>query len=67
MSMTKWLSSEWFEETRAVVSDQPLFPGLSARIVAEITDGPEGTYRATGPWMRAGWRRAPRERSRAPT
>ncbi len=41
--MTKWLSPEWFEETRAMVAAQPLFPGLSARIVAEITDGPEGT------------------------
>jgi len=40
--MTNWLSPEWFEETRALVAAQPLFPGLSARIVAEITNGPEG-------------------------
>jgi predicted lipid carrier protein YhbT len=40
--MTKWLSSEWFEETRAVVADQPLLPGLSARIAADITSGPAG-------------------------
>ena len=26
----------------ALVADQPLLPGLSARIVSEITGGPEG-------------------------
>lgn len=40
--MSKWLSPAWFGEAQALVADQPLLPGLSARIVAEITDGPEG-------------------------
>lgn len=40
--MTKWLSAEWFDQTRAMAADQPEHPGLSARIQYEITGGPEG-------------------------
>lgn len=40
--MTKWLSAEWFDQTRAMAADQPGHPGLSARIQYEITGGPDG-------------------------
>jgi putative sterol carrier protein len=40
--MTKWLSTEWFDQTRSMAADQPERPGLSARIQYEITGGPEG-------------------------
>jgi putative sterol carrier protein len=40
--VTKWLSAEWFDQTRAMAADQPEHPGLSARIQYEITGGPEG-------------------------
>lgn len=40
--MTKWLSTEWFDQTRTMAADQPERPGLSARIQYEITGGPEG-------------------------
>lgn len=40
--MTKWLSAEWFDQTRAMATDQPVHPGLSARIQYEITGGPDG-------------------------
>ena len=42
--MSKWLSDEWFDETRALWVDQPERPGLSARIQYEITGGPEGGF-----------------------
>jgi putative sterol carrier protein len=40
--VTKWLSAEWFDQTRAMAADQPEHPGLSARIQYEITGGPSG-------------------------
>jgi putative sterol carrier protein len=40
--VTKWLSTEWFDQTRSMAADQPERPGLSARIQYEITGGPEG-------------------------
>ncbi len=40
--MTRWLSPEWFDQTRAVVSDQVVCPGLSARVRFEISGGPDG-------------------------
>jgi putative sterol carrier protein len=40
--MTKWLSTEWFDQTRTMAADQPERPGLSARIQYQITGGPEG-------------------------
>ena len=40
--MSKWLSAEWFDETRALAADQPERPGLSARLQYEITGGPDG-------------------------
>ena len=40
--MTKWLSAEWFDQTRAMAADQPAHPGLSASIQYEITGGPDG-------------------------
>lgn len=40
--MTKWLSTEWFDQTRAMAADQPERPGLSARIQYEIAGGPDG-------------------------
>ncbi|MGD0313566.1 MAG: SCP2 sterol-binding domain-containing protein [Acidimicrobiales bacterium] len=47
--MSKWLSAEWFDETRAAVSSQVTFPGLSARIQCEISGGPDGN--ATSYWV----------------
>jgi putative sterol carrier protein len=40
--VTKWLSTEWFDQTRAMAAEQPEHPGLSARIQYELTGGPEG-------------------------
>ena len=40
--MTKWLSSEWFDRTRALAADQPEYAGLSARVQYEVTGGPDG-------------------------
>lgn len=40
--VTKWLSAEWFDQTRALAADQPVHPGLSARIQYEINGGPDG-------------------------
>ena len=40
--MTKWLTAEWFDQTIAMSADQPLPPGLSARVQFEVTGGPEG-------------------------
>ncbi|MGO8872241.1 MAG: SCP2 sterol-binding domain-containing protein [Acidimicrobiales bacterium] len=40
--MTKWLSTEWFDQTRALAADQPVRPGVSARIQYVITGGPDG-------------------------
>ncbi|HEY7915595.1 MAG TPA: SCP2 sterol-binding domain-containing protein [Acidimicrobiales bacterium] len=43
--MTKWLSAEWFDQTREMAADQPVRPGLSARIQYELTGGPDGDVR----------------------
>jgi hypothetical protein len=40
--MAKWLSPEWFDESRALAADQPDRPGASARMQYEITGGPNG-------------------------
>jgi predicted lipid carrier protein YhbT len=40
--MSKWLSPEWFDETRAMAADQPDRPGASARMQYEVTGGPDG-------------------------
>jgi predicted lipid carrier protein YhbT len=40
--VTKWLTAEWFDETRAMAGDQPEHPGLTARIQYEVTGGPDG-------------------------
>jgi predicted lipid carrier protein YhbT len=40
--MAKWLSPEWFDETRALAADQPDRPGASARMQYEVTGGPDG-------------------------
>jgi predicted lipid carrier protein YhbT len=40
--MAKWLSQEWFDETRALAADQPDRPGASARMQYEVTGGPDG-------------------------
>ena len=40
--MTRWLTPEWFDETRAMGSELPGRAGLSARIQFEVTGGPEG-------------------------
>jgi predicted lipid carrier protein YhbT len=41
-AVTKWLSEEWFDQTRAMAADQPERPGLSARMQFEVVGGPEG-------------------------
>ena len=40
--MTKWLTAEWFDQTRAMAAGQAGHPGLSARIQHAITGGPDG-------------------------
>jgi predicted lipid carrier protein YhbT len=40
--MSKWLSQEWFDETRAMAADQPDRPGATARMQYEVTGGPDG-------------------------
>ena len=40
--VTKWLSEEWFDETRATGAGLLGHGGLSARIQFEITGGPDG-------------------------
>jgi putative sterol carrier protein len=39
--VSKWLSPEWFDETRAMRADLAGPAGLSARIQFEITGGPD--------------------------
>ena len=41
--MTKYLSQEWLDETRAMAQDQPNRPGASARVQYVVTGGPDGT------------------------
>jgi hypothetical protein len=43
--VTKWLSAEWFDQTRALAADQPERPGLSGRLQWEVTGGPDGEVR----------------------
>jgi putative sterol carrier protein len=43
--VTKWLSAEWFDQTRSILADQPGHAGLSARIQYEISGGPDGDIR----------------------
>jgi predicted lipid carrier protein YhbT len=40
--MSKWLSPEWFDETRAMAAGQPDRPGATARMQYEVTGGPDG-------------------------
>ncbi len=40
--MAKWLTQEWFEETRRLAQDQPERPGASARMQYVVTGGPGG-------------------------
>jgi hypothetical protein len=40
--VTKWLTAEWFDETRAMAADQLERPGLTAHIQYEVTGGPGG-------------------------
>jgi putative sterol carrier protein len=40
--VTKWLTEEWFDETRAMAAQEPVDPGLSARIQCQISGGPDG-------------------------
>ena len=43
--MTEWLSSEWFDEARALGADCPERPDLSGTIQCELNGGPAGTVR----------------------
>jgi alkyl sulfatase BDS1-like metallo-beta-lactamase superfamily hydrolase len=40
--MSKYLSQEWHDETRALADSQPERPGASARMQYVVTGGPEG-------------------------
>ena len=40
--MTRWLSDEWFETTRALAVDLQGPPELSARVQVVVTGGPDG-------------------------
>src|ERR1700675_2148712 len=40
--MSKYLSQEWMDETRALAESQPERPGASARMQYVVTGGPEG-------------------------
>jgi putative sterol carrier protein len=42
--MTKWLTQQWFDETRAMAADQPPRPGLTALLQFDITGGPEREF-----------------------
>jgi hypothetical protein len=43
--MSKWLSKEWLDETRAMADSQPERPGASARIQYIVSGGPDGEIR----------------------
>jgi hypothetical protein len=43
--VSRWLSDQWFDQTRAMAADQPEHPGLSARMQYEVTGGPDGDVR----------------------
>lgn len=40
--MSKYLSQEWIDETRALAESQPERPGASARMQYVVTGGPDG-------------------------
>ncbi|MBM3674124.1 MAG: SCP2 sterol-binding domain-containing protein [Actinobacteria bacterium] len=40
--MTKYLSQEWLDETRALAEEQPERPGASALMQYVVTGGPDG-------------------------
>ncbi len=40
--MSKWLTQEWFDETRKMADSQPERPGASARMQYIVTGGPDG-------------------------
>jgi putative sterol carrier protein len=40
--MSKWLTQDWFDETRKMAESQPDRPGASARMQYVVTGGPDG-------------------------
>ena len=40
--MTRWLTDQWFDETRETGADLPPQPGLTAVMQFEVTGGPDG-------------------------
>ena len=40
--MTKYLTQDWLDETRAMAADQPERPGASARMQYVVAGGPDG-------------------------
>src|ERR1700733_6895888 len=47
--VSKWLSNEWFDETRALCAGLPELSGLSARMQCDISGGREGSL--TSYWV----------------
>jgi putative sterol carrier protein len=43
--MSKYLSQEWLDETRALAESQPERPGASAQMQYVVTGGPDGDVR----------------------
>lgn len=43
--MSKWLSQEWMDETKAMAEGQPDRPGASARMQYVLNGGPDGEVR----------------------
>jgi putative sterol carrier protein len=40
--MSKWLSQEWFDETKKMADSQPERPGASAKMQYVVSGGPDG-------------------------
>jgi putative sterol carrier protein len=40
--MSKWLTQEWLDETKAMAESQPERPGASAKMQYLVTGGPDG-------------------------
>jgi putative sterol carrier protein len=40
--MSKWLSQEWFDETKKMADSQPERPGASAKMQYVVAGGPDG-------------------------
>ena len=40
--MSKWLTQEWLDETKAMAESQPERPGASAKMQYIVTGGPDG-------------------------